>query len=585
MQQLLTNATNLFSFSLGTLLLQSLLVVLAFHFSKSFIKLEMDKSKRSSTVLDFGMVLVFGIAISVIVPIIGTTILNVAVRHLHRDCEYLYSSYMELLIIFSVILVTSYALFAEHFKFVKISPEEANIIDKKFFRLAVISLIITALSYALVNASHNTEYRVACEYSSLVVIVIYCFVELTLAHRHISEMLVIKKTKTRCISAKIATLINKKIRYVVLFSIIYAVGSNKNPDDLYQPFTNINNVYLFLMVILIFQGAIVLFINKFISYTYSISNDGSQHSERLLQRRSANMMYICDFIVLSIYFSVFCYALQYCGMDIQKYVLREGFVVVVLGIFVTIMIGRIFEEFRDTILEKAHEGDEEHYLKLKTFAPTVSILFYVVLGITSVLIIMANLGINITPILASFSIFSAAFALAAQDVVKAFITGVTLLIEKNLFIGDTVSINGMKGAIEKLSVRVVHLRDPNGNLYIIPYNCISTITNHSKDYMKQSDSLRLLSYVDVEKAIQILHAVVDEMKTEEKYKDKIIGNVTVHGVQPFDLTGIKISWDVNTIPGLVHFRQDVYHRLISKFIANNIKIPTFSGNISIEEKD
>ena len=248
------------------------------------------------------------------------------------------------------------------------------------------------------------------------------------------------------------------------------------------------------------------------------------------------------------------------------------------------MLCRIFNEFKEMVLEKAEKGDKEHYLKLKTFAPTLSAIFYFVVLFTAVLIILSNLGIDVTPVVASFSIFSAAFALASQDIIKAFLQGLTLLIEKNLYIGDFVDINDKSGTIERLSVRVLYLRAVNGCLHVIPYNAINSITNHSDSYTRHSEVLRLVSQDDIDKASKILVNLVEEMKQEPLYKDKILSEVVIHGLEPFGLAGMKIKWEVITHPSLIHVIDDIYRRLAKKFEKAGIQVPKMANSVSVKEE-
>jgi small conductance mechanosensitive channel len=197
----------------------------------------------------------------------------------------------------------------------------------------------------------------------------------------------------------------------------------------------------------------------------------------------------------------------------------------------------------------------------------------VLLFVTASLIALANLGINITPILASFSIFSAAVGLAAKDIIQSFLQGVMLLIEENLLIGEFIKINDMIGIVEKLSVRALQLRDEDGSVHVIPYNCVNSITNYSKEYSRHFDSLRLSSWKDVEKGKQILADVVKRMREEPEYKDIIIGDVIIHGLKPFDLTGLKIYWEVRTTPMGEYVPCEIYDRLINEFNKNGIEIP------------
>lgn len=584
--EFLLNHTRLFVFSFVTLLVQSFFMLVSFHFSKKFIDMEMNKLKKESTHFDLGMILVFGMIISTIISFVVTMIVSATAKYFFTNPEYLYSSYFELLVAFSAILLASCVFFArpkEHLRFKNISHIDSKNVHKKFMRMVLVSLFITTVAYSVVNTLLGTQYSLICEYCAIGAIIIYCFVEICLSHDLISKVLNLKNTKTITVSEKIVNFLNRKFQYVMLFCMIYAVEINcRDQLNDTSAFTHINNVYLFLLAIIAFQCIVVVIVNKFSSYINSL-DDGTR-SEHLVQSRSNNMIWICNFIVLAMYFVVICTALQYAGFNVKKYVFNEYFIIVIFGSFITIMLCRIFNEFRDMILEKAEKGDKEHYLKLKTFAPTLSAIFYFVLLLTAVLIILSNLGIDVTPIVASFSIFSAAFALASQDIIKAFLQGLTLLIEKNLYIGDFVDINDKSGIIEKLSVRVLYLRAINGCLHVIPYNMINSITNHSNGYTRHSEVLRLVSQNDIEKASKILIDLVEEMKKEPQYKGKILSEVVIHGLEPFGLTGMKVKWEIVTHHALLHITDDIYHRLVKKFKKAGIKIPEMVNNVSVSEE-
>ena len=582
--EFLLNHTVLFVFSLVTLLFQASFTLVSFYISKNFIKSEVNKLKNDSTHADIGLILIFGIILSIIISFLGTMVTTAVARYFYPTPDYIYNSYLELLIIFSSILLISYALFGhtkEHLRFKHVSHQDSQDIYKVFQRTIGVALLVSAISYSIINALLGTKNILIYEYVTVGFIILCCFIEATVSADLISKAMSIKKTTIHNISIRIATFLNGKCNYVMLCCMIYAVKINSEQTGELAIFSHINNIYLYPFGLLIFQSLIVAIINEFIKYINSI-NDGFC-SANLIQKRSDNMIWICNFIVLFLYFSIICVAVQYGGINIKPYIFKEYFFVIVVGVFLTTIIYKAFNEFSDTILEKASKGDHEHYTKLETFMPTISVLFYAILFITSALIILSNIGIDVTPIVASFSIFSAAFALASQDIIKAFLHGVTLLLEKNLFIGDFIEINGKSGKIEKLSVRVVHLRAINGSLHVIPYNLITSITNYSKEYTRHTELLRLVSQNDIDKACDILRNIVENMKQEPQYKDKIFDDVIIHGLNPFDLTGIKVKWEIKTHPTLTHITHDIYHRLIKEFEKNGIEVPKIANNISVQD--
>lgn len=582
MEFLLKNM-GLFAIAFSALLAQIFFMFTAFHISKIFIRAEINKLKEESLYFELGVILFFGIIISTIISFIGTTIVSSLTKLFFVCPSYFYKIYFKLLIVFSVILM-SYTVFTNS---KNNSDSKTHAVSqsahKRFMRMIFVSLFITAVTYAIVISLSGTGRGARYAYAMEWAIITYCFTEVCGARDLISKMLSLNKVKTSSISAKIANFLNDKFQYVILFSMIYAAEINRSGlMSNRATLAHINSVYIFPLLVTALQYIIVTIINKFENYIDSLLNDGTR-SAHLIKNHGNNITYLCDFIVLAIYFTLICGALKYIGININKYVFNEYFIFIVFGSFITFMLCRAFNEFRDTILEKAAKGDQEHYMRLKTFAPTLSVIFYCVLFITSALIVLSNIGVNVTPIVASFSILSAAFVLASQDIIKAFLHGLTLLLEKNLYVGDYVDINDKSGVIEKLSVRVLYLRAFNGCLHVIPYNLVNSITNHSKGYRRHSEILRLVSQKDVEAASKILENIVEKMKKEPQYDGMILSGAIVHGLEPFDLTGVKIKWEVLTKPKLIHITNDIYRRLIIEFKKKNIKIPEIANNVSVCE--
>lgn len=577
--------TKLFLFSFGTLSVQMLFMLLAFFLSAKFIKDEKDKLSAVSTHLDLVLISIFALVISGIISFAGTMGVSALAKYFFKNPEYLYNSFFELLLIFLTVLLASTVLFnepREHLRLKSISAKEAKAFHKKFMRVTLVSMLIAVVSYSIVNTFVGTKYCLICEYGTIVAIVAYCFFELCTSNGVISRILVIRNTKISFVSEKIVSFLNQKFQYVMLFCMLYAVEINRTAEfNDVSAFTHINNVYIFLLAIICFQCIVVGVVNVLVEYINAL--DGGRLSQQLVNSRSKNICWICNFIVLTMYFVALCVALQYAGLDMKKYCLNEYFIVVVVGVFGTVMICRGFNEIRDSILEKAEKGDKAHYFRLKTFAPTITAVFYAVLLLTATLIILANLGFDVVAVIAPFSILSAAFAFASQDIIKAFISGLVLLVEKNLYVGDYVDVNGKAGTIERLSVRMLYLRDSRGYLHLIPYHIITAITNYSKGNVIRAGIIRLVDQNDIEKASKILKETVDSMMREPQYENKVFGGAQVYGLEPFDLTGVKVKWEVTTAPTLVHFLDDVYGRLAENFKEHGVKVPKISENICVVE--
>lgn len=575
--------TKLFLFSAGSLLIQTLFMFLSFYFAKKYVEIEKNKLKLESTRADLGLILLFAMVISTVITFAGTLGVSAVAKYFFKNPEFLYSSFFELLVIFSAILLASTVIFSkpkEHLRLKNITNGDSQNVHKKFVRVTSVSVFIAMFSYATVNTFLGTKYCLMCEYGAIATIVIYCFLEICASKSIINKVLFIHKTTPPFSSEKLVTFLNHKFHYIVLACMVYAAEITNNIElNSISAFSHINNIYVFLLAVIAFQCLVVAVINKLTSYVNAVKH--GDHSPQLIKNRSENISWICDFTVFAMYFVAICLALKYAGFDVNSYVFNEYFLIVVVGSFITIMLCRAFNEVRDNILEKAEHGDKEHFNKLKTFAPTITIIFYFLVIVTAVLIILSNLGMNVVPIITSFSIVGAAFGLAAQDIIKAFLNGVVLLIEKSLYVGDYVDINDKSGTIERLSLRALYLRGVEGYLHTIPYNIITSVTNHSKGYRTWTSALRLVSFNDFEKASKILQEVVEEMKNEPMYKGKVFSGAKIYGLEQFDLTGVKIKWEVTTEPTLVHFVDDVYQRVAKKFGEVHIALPDIPKGISV----
>jgi small conductance mechanosensitive channel len=314
---------------------------------------------------------------------------------------------------------------------------------------------------------------------------------------------------------------------------------------------------------------------KFAEQLDSIKN--GTYTKLSIQRRQKNLIFICDIIVMAFYLSILYAFLGCISVYMQERIFHEKIVIVGI-ILATIIAYKGFNELADSLLEKADGPDNcaGYKIKLQTFLPTVSAIFHIILFITAGLLVLANLGISIAPILATFTVFSAAVGLAAQDIIRSFLHGITFLIEEDLYVGAYVEINGMNGVIEKLSARVLYLRGDDGALYTIPYNVISVVTNCSKNYSYYYGTLQIHKEDDVDEISEILRQVVDGMQKEESYRDAILGKAEIFGLKPFDLFSLKIFWRVKTSPNAkgIIAKYEIYKRLYTMYKKHGISIPS-----------
>lgn len=100
--------------------------------------------------------------------------------------------------------------------------------------------------------------------------------------------------------------------------------------------------------------------------------------------------------------------------------------------------------------------------------------------ITAVLMILKEVGFDITPLLASAGLIGLAISFGAQAIIRDMISGFFILMEDQFDEGDEVEIQGKKGIVDKVSLRTVILKDDKGTAHYIPNGSITVVSNFSK---------------------------------------------------------------------------------------------------------
>ncbi|MBS0384581.1 MAG: mechanosensitive ion channel, partial [Proteobacteria bacterium] len=120
--------------------------------------------------------------------------------------------------------------------------------------------------------------------------------------------------------------------------------------------------------------------------------------------------------------------------------------------------------------------------QLRTLAPVLVGVANTALVALAAMMTLSQVGVEIGPLLAGAGIVGVAVGFGAQTVVKDFLTGVFLILEDAVSIGDSVKIGNFGGVVEEMSLRTIKLRDFDGTLHIFPYSEAQVIHNQTKSF-------------------------------------------------------------------------------------------------------
>ncbi|MEU8345781.1 small conductance mechanosensitive channel [Actinomadura meyerae] len=177
-----------------------------------------------------------------------------------------------------------------------------------------------------------------------------------------------------------------------------------------------------------------------------------------------------------------------------------------------------------------------------------SIASVLIMG-TALFSILGSLGLNLAPVLASASVIGVAVGFGAQNIVKDLLAGLFMLLEDQYGVGDYIDVGGAKGTVEAVTLRVTRMRDVDGVVWYVPNGEIKKVGNESQNWGRAVLDIPVDIHEDTEKVKEILQATADEMAAETAWKDLVLEQPSVWGVQALAGDAIVIRVVLKTAPG------------------------------------
>lgn len=166
-------------------------------------------------------------------------------------------------------------------------------------------------------------------------------------------------------------------------------------------------------------------------------------------------------------------------------------------------------------------------LRLKTIQSIlINATTYVIIFIAFVSI-LAEFNINISAILASAGVLGLAIGFGAKDLVSDIVSGFFILLEDQVQVGEDVTVNGFSGTVEHVGIRVMKIRDQEGDLHFILNREIKSLTNHSRGHMLAKVDLPLAAKTNLDQAISYLE---DQCRYIKEALPDVIDGPNVLGV-------------------------------------------------------
>lgn len=226
----------------------------------------------------------------------------------------------------------------------------------------------------------------------------------------------------------------------------------------------------------------------------------------------------------------------------------------------------------------------ERAKRARTIGKLLQNTVFVLVSIIATLMVLREFSVDITPILTGAGIVGLAVGFGAQTLVKDVISGFFIILENQVRVGDVANIDGTGGAVERITLRTIILRDMAGAVHVIPNGSIQRLSNLTKDFSFYVTSVSVAYREDTDRVAKVLVSVAEGMLEDPSFAPFMLGPLEVLGVDRFSESSVDIKVRLKTVP----IKQwvvgrEFLRRLKQAFDREGIEIPFPYRNLVLSQ--
>ena len=213
-------------------------------------------------------------------------------------------------------------------------------------------------------------------------------------------------------------------------------------------------------------------------------------------------------------------------------------------------------------------------LRARTMGTLLKSIISAVVFTVLVIMVLAELGYNIAPILAGAGVLGVAVGFGSQSLVKDFLSGVFMLVEDQYGVGDVVDLGSATGTVEAVSLRVTRLRDVDGTVWYVRNGEILRVGNMSQNWARTVLDIPVDYSEDLVHVREVLTEVAHNLWIDDEYQKVIIEEPEVWGVQSLDADSVVVRVTLKTAPmEQWNVAREMRERVKARFDLEEIEIP------------
>jgi moderate conductance mechanosensitive channel len=262
-----------------------------------------------------------------------------------------------------------------------------------------------------------------------------------------------------------------------------------------------------------------------------------------------------------------------------------GIAATVVQIAIILLVARVFlsifqrplKQLEQHLMKRGEaqgQAPEETSKRAETLSRLLRQTVAVAVWVTTGLVILRELGVEIAPVLASAGVAGLAVGFGAQNLVRDIISGFFLILENQVRVGDVAIINGTGGLVEQINLRTIVLRDLTGTVHVFPNGTVSTLANLTQVWSAHVFEIGVAYKEDTDRVVEVIRRVGRELKADETFGPLILEDMEVFGVDAFGDSAVVIKGRIKTTPiQQWTVGREFLRRVKKAFDAEGIEIP------------
>lgn len=236
------------------------------------------------------------------------------------------------------------------------------------------------------------------------------------------------------------------------------------------------------------------------------------------------------------------------------------------------LINRWVPKVREAIATRRDSVEESQ--RIRTLSRAVRYVLTVATVVVALLLVLAELGVSLAPILGAAGVVGIAVGFGAQSLVKDYFSGFFLLLENQIRLGDVVDVAGKAGVVEELTLRYLRLRDYSGNVHFIPNGTIGVVTNMSFGYAYAVADIGVGYGENLDDVLAVMRRVGDELRLDPQFGPRLLDSIEIAGVETWADSSVVLRSRIKVLPlEQWNVRRELLKRLKQAFDTAGIEIP------------